>query len=591
MVEAFLNRYNEELAALRRRAARFAEAFPKIAGRLRISGEVADDPHVERLIESFAYSSARIRQKLDDEFPELTGSLLETLYPHYLAPVPSMSVVRFTPSESLAGISIVPRHTEVVAEPIDGESCRFRTTQDVEIAPIELVAARMTGQPIQAPLSRFGAAACLELSLRCRGERATFGDLGLKRLRFYISAPWRQATALYELLLNKTLGLALARHPDDDKPIFLPKEQLKAVGFDEDQSMLPYQPTSFVGYRLLTEFFALPQKFLFFDIGGVERWSGNAMRVYVYLAESDTKLERSVSARDFTLHATPIVNLFRQQAEPLVVDGRRTEYRLLPDARRQQTREIYSVEKIVLNDRRGNESISRPFFGNLNGRGAILSWQLRRLFNPEDDTSDIEIAFVEVGAPGIEHGEYVASIDTLCLNRNLPEKLPFGGGHPHLQMETNSDAVDKVDVLIPPTSSVRLSGEEGRHWRLISHLLLNHLSVTDGGGAALRDILTLYAFKDTPETRQMINAIAHVEGRSSVARLGSGGIVPGTDIFLEFDPATLDRPTAYLFSAVLDRFFGLYTSVNSFSRLKVTIRGQTTPIASWPPRSAERPLL
>ncbi|CDZ51780.1 type VI secretion system baseplate subunit TssF [Neorhizobium galegae] len=593
MAESFLNRYNDELLALRRRAARFADAFPKIAGRLRMTGDVADDPHVERLIQSFAYSAARVRQKLDDEFPELTDGLLETLYPHYLAPLPSMSIVRFKADDTLASVQTVPRHTEILAEPIGGEACRFRTTQDVEMVPVEITGAILSGQPIDAPLSPYtGIAGCLRLSIRPLDPRKHFTDIGITRLRLHIPSPWRQAVAIHELLANHTLGLALARHADDREPVFLSANNLKPVGFDPEQAMLPYPAPSFIGYRLLTEFFALPQKFLFLDLDGLDVWTAETLEVFIYLDETDGKLERVVSARDFALHATPVVNLFRQVCEPISVDGTRTEYRLLPDARRQKTREIYSVDRVLLTGSRGQEEFCQPFFGRSQRAGnSSAYWQAYRRFDEDDGTSDMEIAFVDRNRRFAGPMDVVASVDTLCLNRDLPEQLPFGGGHPYLHLASGHEAVAGVEALIPPTASVRMNDQEGRNWRLVSHLLLNHLSLFDNEGAALKDILSLYAFRDSPETKQLVDALIRIKAGTSTARLGSGGMVPGTEIALEFDPAAIDRPSAFLFGAVLDRFFSLYTSVNSFTRLTVSMKGQSKPVAVWPARAAERPLL
>lgn len=592
MVEGFLRRYNEELSALRRRASRFADAFPKIAGRLRLTGEVADDPHVERLIQSFAYSAARVRQKLDDEFPELTDGLLETLYPHYLAPLPSMSIVRFAPGETLASMQTLPRHTEIQAEPVGGEICRFLTTQDVEIAPVEIAAASLSGQPIQAPLSRHaGAAGCLRLSIRSLAGRRPLSEFGLKRLRFHIASPWRQASALYELLVNHTLGIALARHAHDDKAIFLPADSLKPVGFAADETMLPYPSTSFAGYRLLTEFFALPQKFLFFEIDGLQRWHGDGLEIFIYLGETDSKLERSVTNRDLALHASPVVNLFRQACEPLALDGTRTEYRLLSDSRRQRTREIYAVDRVTLTGAKGEQQSCQPFFGRTQRSGAASAyWQSYRRFDRDDGTCDLDIAFVDHNRRLTGNIDAVASVDAWCLNRDLPERLPFGGGHPHLRLAAGNEAVGRIEALMAPTPAVRMNDEDGRNWRLMSHLLLNHVSLFDNGGAALKDILSLYAFRDLPETRQLVDAIIRVDARPATARI-RGGMVPGTEITVEFDPAAIDRPSAYLFGSVLDRFCGLYTSVNSFTRLTVAIKGQSKPIATWPARAAERPLL
>lgn len=593
MADGFLQRYNEELAALRRRASGFAAAFPKIAGRLRMTGEVADDPHVERLIQSFAYSAARVRQKLDDDFPELTDGLLETLYPHYLAPIPSMSVVRFEPSGTLAEPQIVPRHTEITAEPVGGEPCRFRTTQNVEIAPVTIARASLGGQPIQAPLApHLKAAGCFRISIRPIDARANLADIGLSRLRFYIPSPWRQASMLYELLVNHRVGIALARHTDDREAVFLAADRLRPVGFEADEAMLPYPVSSFAGYRLLTEFFALPQKFLFFEIDGLDAFRGEEMEIFIYLDETDAKLERSVSERDLCLHATPVVNLYRQSCEPVPIDGTRTENRLLPDSRRQKTREIHTIERVLITGRDGRARPCHPFFGRSQRGGAAgIYWQAYRRFDADDGTCDIDIAFLDHRHDPVAAAETVASIDTLCLNRDLPEQLPFGGGHPYLQLASGHDGVSSVLALIPPTAAIRLTEAQGRNWRLMSHLILNHLSLFDNDGAPLKDILSLYAFRDTPETRQPVDALVRVSARSSTARLGHGGMVPGTEIDMEFDPASIDRASAFLFGSVLDRFCGLYTSINSFTRLSVFLKGQSKPVARWPARAAARPLI
>jgi type VI secretion system protein ImpG len=593
MADGFLHRYNDELKALRRRAARFADAFPKVAGRLRLTGDVADDPHVERLVQSFAYSAARIRQKLDDEFPELTDSLLETLYPHYLAPLPSMSIVRFRPSDTLASMQLVPRHTEILAEPVGGEACRFRTTQDVEMAPIEIIGAKLSGQPVNAPPSPYGGiTGCLRLSIRALDPRKPIGDLKLKRLRLHISSAWQQAVAIYELIINQSIGIALAKHADDGQTIFLPSSNLRPVGFDLEEAMLPYPAPSFNGYRLLTEFFALPQRFLFLDIEGLDVWKGESLEIFIYLKETDPKLERTISATDFALNATPVVNLFRQTCEPITVDGTRTEYRLMPDARRQKTREIYSIDRVLMTGSRGEEQFCQPFFGRSQRPGGTSTfWQAYRRFDADDRTSDMEIAFVDRDRRFAAPVDAVASVDTLCINRDLPEQLPFGGGHPLLQLASGHEAVAGADALIPPTPSVRMNDQDGRNWRLMSHLMLNHLSLFDNEGAALKDILSLYAFRDNPETKQLVDALVGIRAQNSTARLGNGGMVPGTQIMLEFDPAAIDRPAAFLFGSVLDRFFGLYTSINTFTRLTVSMKGQSRPIATWPARAADRPLL
>ncbi|MCF1463604.1 type VI secretion system baseplate subunit TssF [Agrobacterium vitis] len=593
MAETFLERYNDELFALRRRAEKFARAFPKIAGRLRLSGDVADDPHVERIIQSFAYSAARVRQKLDDEFPELTDSLLETLYPHYLAPVPPMSIVQFAPGATLAGMQLLPRHTDIVTEPVGGDPCQFRTTQDVEIVPMTVSNASLTGLPLDAPAAPFaGAAGVLRLSLRSTAPKQdSMAELGVKRLTFFIASAWAQAAALFELLANHCIGMALARHSEDRNAVFLPAENLRPLGFAPEQAMLPTAPGSFAGYRLLTEFFTLPQKFLFLEVSGMDRWQGDDVELYIYLDSSDARLERMISASDIVLNATPVINLFRQSSEPLTLDGSRTEYSLLPDSRRQTTREIYMVEQVRLSAASGEEQDARPFFGSSQrGANSSVFWQAVRRFDEDDGSSDTQIAFVDRNRGPLEPTGLTASVDTLCLNRDLASQLPFGGGHPHLQLVKRSESVAEIKALLPPTPAIRIHEKLARQWRLVSHLLLNHLSLFDNDGSALKDILSLYALRDAPETRQLVEAISRVEAKHALARLGPA-MVPGTDVTIEFDPAMIDRAAAFIFGSIIDHFCGLYTSVNSFTRLTLTMRGQSEPIVRWPARAAERPLL
>ncbi|MER0237074.1 type VI secretion system baseplate subunit TssF [Fulvimarina sp. MAC8] len=592
MAEGFLRRYADELDALRGRAGRFARAFPKIAGRLRLTGEFADDPHVERLVQSFAYSAARIRQKLDDEFPELTDGLLETLYPHYLAPIPSMSIVRFSPSPGLADLRLLTRHSELRCEPLRGEQCRFRTTQDVVVAPVELTAASLGGQPLDAPVTPHqGAAACLRLSLTLPPGSGGPKELGLDRLRLHLAAPWRQSSALAELLFGHTLGIAIARHSSDPSPMLLPASKLTPVGFTPEEGMLPYPATSFAGYRHLTELFALPQKFLFVDIEGLAGWEEDKLEIFVYLDRTDAGLERSVTRNDIVLNAAPVVNLFQQRCEPITLDGTRTEYRLLPDSRRHATREIYSVDSVSINERNGASHPSQPFFGRRRAHASSVFWQISRRFDDDDATSDVDIAFVDESRRMTGALDAVASVEALCLNRDLPAQLPYGGGHPRLELVDNNDGIAAVDALMPPTAAIRLDDQPGRDWRLTSHLNLNHLSLSDRSGGALRDLLRLYAFRDTPETRQLIEAIVALETRQGTARIDSLGMVPGTEIDLTFDPAMIDRPSAYLFGLVLERFFGLYATINTYTRLTVRLRGHSRPIASFAARAAERPLI
>jgi type VI secretion system protein ImpG len=591
--------YNQELEDMQRLAAEFAAAHPKIAGRLRLSADTIDDPHAARLIEAFAFIAGRLRLKLDDEFPELTETLLDFLYPHYLAPIPSAAICQFEPNPDFDEGLTVPRGTLVESEPVEGEVCRFRTTQTAELWPIVVRSATLSGRPLLAPPApRLEAAASLRLVLSCLDPQMTFTQLGIDRLRFFLRAPWRQAVTLYELLLNRTVAIALADHPEDQSATFLGADAIAGTGFRRDEALIPPAPRSFPGYRLLTEFFACPQKFLFVELSGISaktlRHAGNTLEIFFYLRDQAPDIERAVAGETFALGCTPVINLFSQHAEPIELTHELSEYPLVPDARRHRTREIYSVDRVVVTDRDGHQRIATPFFARGPERGGdALHWQLRRrCVQARDNSTDAMIALVDSGFHPAAPADRVISVETTCLNRDLPAQLPYGGPHPALKGIEGPAALLAVRALTPFTPTLRLGSGEGLLWRLLSHLLLNHLSLVDTGGAeALREMLRLYDYRDAPETRALINAIETVGHRRSTARVASGGLASGLDIDLTLNPRHTDAGTAYLFGAVLERFLALYANLNSFTRLSLRLTGAAEPLKAWPARTGERPLV
>ena len=374
--------YNRELGYLRKLAGEFAEQHPKIAGRLRLSGEAADDPHVERLLQGFAFIAARIHRKLDDDFPELTQGLLEILYPHYLAPIPSMAVVELAARPDLASPLEVKPGTLIDAGPVQGDTCRFRTAYPVTLWPIQIEAVSLRGRPIVAPANpaAAGAAGVLRLSLRCAAEGMTLSQLAPERLRFFIRPQSPHAYKLYETILNHSVSIALADHPADPAPVICSADSIRAVGFDAAELLLPYPMRSFLGYRLLTEYFAFPEKFLFFDLTGLAAKSlvsdADHLEVFIYLNRTNVELERAVSAESLALGCTPIVNLFRQRAEPIRLDNLAAEYRVVADARRVGATEVYAIEfGHRLRARRTGSylrAVFRPALGE-RGRGRLLA--------------------------------------------------------------------------------------------------------------------------------------------------------------------------------------------------------------------------
>ena len=596
--------YDQELAYLRQLAGEFADAHPKIAGRLRLSADAVDDPHVARLIEGFALIAARIRQKLDDEFPELTDSLLGALYPHLLAPFPSAAIARFSPLPDLDGAYHVRRGTALEMEPIGGEACRYRTTQGVELWPIRVVSAEYGGRPLVAPAGPLSqhAVASIRLVLECLAPGQSFTNLGMDRLRFFLHGLPQHAAGLYELVCNNLLGIALADHPEDVRPVFLTTASLNPGGFTPEEAMLPTSPRSLDAYRLLGEYFSFPQKFLFFDLCGISakalHQAGRRLEVFFYLDRSVPGMERQVNADSFVLGCSPIVNLFTQRAEPVALTYESAEYHVVPDSRRHATREVFSVDRVTLNQPgRGSRPVL-PYFASHHAADPsrqTLFWATsRRRMGERDDSTDVMLSIVDTELNPSSPTDGILAIETTCVNRDLPRQIPYGGNRPAVSMVDGAAEVTSVRCITPPTATLRPSGGRRAGWRLISQLSLNHLSLSDeeDGAQALREILRLHDLRDVPETRAAIESIRRVASTRGTARLpGQGAICRGIDVTVELDARRLEGNGAFLFASVLDRFLGLYASLNSFTRLTVRLQGREDVLRRFPPRSGDRSLL
>lgn len=610
MSDALLPYYDRELDALRRLGAEFAEAHPSKAGRLRLSADAVDDPHVARLLEGVAFLAARVHHRLDDEFPELTDALLAVLYPHYLAPIPSVAIARFAADPGLAASAHLPSGLEVDSEPVRGETCRFRTAYPLTLWPVEIEAVRLSGLPLAAPPNpaASGAVACLRISLRCAEPSMTFARLGLDRLRVFLRGAG--APALYELLLAHSVSVALADGPNDPRPVILPPDVLQSVGFAPDETLLPWPARSFSGFRLLTEYFAAPEKFLFLDVLRLDAktWlaASSQMDIYVYLNRAKPVLERSVDASSLALGCTPLINLFAQPCESIQLDHTATEYRIVPDARRPQAIEVWSVERVRESRTDGSFRPWRPFHRLTHGTAADGEEEgmlaagyygtVRRQAGGRASGTEVYFAPHDPEFDPRRAVDATLSVDALCFNRDLPAALPFGGGHPYLNLVEGAAAVAGVTCLTAPTPTLRLPLRERGFWRLISHLSLGHLSVVGGpeGAAALREVLRLYDLRDSAEARAAIAALVAVSSAPGVARVPgvrAGAFCRGIDVTLTFDEAAWNTGGLYLLAAVLDRFLALHATINSFVRTRAVLRGRTGVAAAWPARAGARVLL
>jgi type VI secretion system protein ImpG len=630
MRDELLSYYERELIFLRQIGAEFAAKYPKVAGRLMLEPDKCEDPHVERLIEAFAFLAGRIHLKLDDELPEVTEAFLNVLYPHYLAPIPSISIARFAldPEQGkLTAAYQIERGTTLYSRPIQGTPCRFRTAYPVTLWPIEVDSAAFESLDPVGSRGRWERAE-IRIGLRCvngthlgelkagRNEKASLID----SLRFYLSGEPQLVYPLYEAIFNNVVAVELRPKSATGRsgqgsegrkvisPINLSASSLKTVGFEPDEGLLGYTARSFLGYRLLTEYFAFPEKFLFFDLTGLEPAAreGYGERFEIVIHLRDVPPPRApVSADTFRLGCVPIVNLFSKIAEPIDLTQEQHEYRVIPDIHQQGETEVYSIDSVTSNSpSRNSIHTFQPFysFGHAREREQESSfwYATRRPSQRRDDQgTEVYLSLVDLGfnprVPGVE----TITAHTTCTNRDLPGKLPFGSKAGDFDIE-NAGPLARVRCLRKPTETFRPPLRRGAHWRLISHLALNHLSlVEDKGGSpeALREILMLYDFLDLAATRKQIYGIERVSGRRVVRQTGhagsgiGSGFVRGIETTIEFDEGQYAGGGVFLFAAVLERFLGLYTSVNSFNQMVAVTKQREGELKRWPPRSGDQHLL
>jgi type VI secretion system protein ImpG len=605
--------YERELDYLRKMAVQFAEKNPKVASRLVLEPTKCEDPHVERLLEAFAFLAARVHLKIDDEFPEISEALLTVIYPQLVRPTPSMSIAEFQPDPEKGKLTSglpIPRNSVLYSRPIGGVPCTFRTCYDTTLWPVSVAAAEWKAPSrLSPPVKTSDSSGAVRIELRCAPD-VSFRELKNDRLRFYLDGEGGFINTLYELLFSR-LNRILVRDPSPGSkmsPITLPASALHAVGFSEDEGMLPYSHRSFIGHRLLMEYFTFPEKFFFIDLTGLEQvWqSGLKDVVEIVFLISDVegddrrqRLELELSKKTFRLGCTPIVNLFGQVAEPVQLSQRRYEYPLTPDVRRPYATEVYSVDEVsCINTATQQTATFEPFYSlrhsGVAGKQECFWIARRRPSNrPNDEGTDIFVSLIDLSMRTLSPDGNILSIRTTCTNRDLPSRLPFGNEDGDFELE-GAASMKRIVALRKPTAPVRPSTGKGTLWRLISHLSLNYLSLVEEGREALQQILRLYDIGRSAYSQNVIDSIIRVQSRHHFARVSSeSGInfARGMRVEMELDEDQFVGGGVYLFAAVIERFLGLSASLNSFTQLVVTTPQRKEMLHEWQPRAGRRILV
>ena len=599
MEDLLLQYYERELTFVRQLGAEFARKYPKIAGRLMLEPDKCEDPHTERLIEAFALLCGRIHMKIDDDFPKITESLFNIIYPHYVSPIPSMTVVRFDPIRQTVPPSgyTIERNTALYSKPVGGTACRFSTAYPVTVWPVEVKAAGLR-DPKNLHTS---AQQAIWLQLKTFNNVA-FSQLEMRSLRFFLNGPHQHVHHIYEMLFNNCCALEIEAVGKKGKTemVRLSNRDILPVGFEVEDAMIPVTRRSFPGYRLLMEYFCFPEKFLFFDLAGLDRLAGldlgDTVDLWIYL-DRTVRGNLIVNDETFCLNAAPAINLFEKIAEPIRIEHQLTEYRVIPDIRRQDTIEVYAIEDVasVSSSSPGKVHEIKPFYSvrhHLDEEEEVHAfWHMERRPSGRkgDEGTEVYLSFTDLNFDPKDPGVEILTAHTLCSNRDLPARLPFGDRSGDFSLELTGP-IAQITSLMKPTPTHRPDLGGGLQWRLISHLSLNYLSLVEGGEEALREILKLYDFDNSPATRQQIDGIVRLESEHVTRRIGRS-FCRGIHVTLTLDESKFVGAGLYLFAAILEAFLAQYVSVNSFSQLEVRTMQRKEALKKWPPRNGNRILL
>jgi type VI secretion system protein ImpG len=599
-------KYERELVILRSLCREYAQRCPKVAAKLQLGGDACDDPHVERLIQAVALLCARVTKRLDDSYPQFTEALLNLLFPHYLRPFPSCAIVRVTAQAGAGSGKLMPRGTRLETRAVKGVPYTFTTAYDVFQATAALADARFDALISAPPCIRLPAGVSSSVSLTFTSPQAGAPLAAEKnKVRLYLDGDPSFCATLRDALFVRS-ACAYVQFDEDGPWSRLARVPITPVGFAEDETLIPFGARSHVAYRILAEYFAFPDKFNFIDIdvAALLAHAPHAVaRVTLHLALSEVRADSdharllaSLATDNLLQGCTPVVNLFSQPGVPISFDQLSADYTVLAHGSHPQAFEVYSVDKVHMVRQRGKESVIKEFRPFYSLRHAEEDDQQGRYWLMRHDETlaicspghEKTITLVESDREALEVDRSVLSIDLTCTNRDLPCALRLSArdGDGDLFVPGAAGGAT-IRFLRRPTRPARLINKADTHWRLISHLALNHHSLVQDS-AALREMLGLYDLAGSPVSRRQIGGIAAVEAVGTTAwirhKRGSS-LVHGTEVRLTLDEDAFVGAGLHLFAQVLEQFFGMVVHINSFVELVILTRHSGKELLRCQPRS------
>jgi len=613
--------YKRELQYMRDMGGEFAAEFPKVAGRLGLESLECTDPYVERLLEGFAFLAARVQLKVESSYGQLARHLLEMVYPTYLAPTPSMIIAEFAPSMSEGSLAegvTIDRGTRMRSQiaPDEQTECDFRTASNLTLWPIEIAELKTLGN--RSAIEAAGVAvdrsvrSALQIRLNTVGGHL-FSELPVDELVIHLAGADASAFELYEQLFAHTKSIAVV---NDGKQIRSPRApvSLARYGFADDESLLPVTARGFQGHRLLQEYFAFPQRFLFLKVCGLAGFLSRVESEHVDLVFSFDNNTDNVSShfiRDyFKLHCVPAINLFEHSADRVHLDHSEHEYHVIPDRTRPMDFEVYSIEEVEgFGNSQADQQDFAPFFSVSEARRSANSFysitreprllsakQRRRGARSSYVGSEVFVSLVDSDEAPYRSDLKQLALKTLCTNRDLPMQMPIGKSNTDFSLDIGAP-VDRVQCVSGPTTPRASRAHFRDAWRLVSNLNLNYLSIdsesehSEGNAASmLRQMLEMHLDSNRQAEMRQLEGIVGVTTAPVVrqrAHRGHVEIAHGIQVKLRMDETAFEGTGVYLLASVLECFFARHCTVNSFTET-VLESVQRNEIQRWPVRLGSR---
>jgi type VI secretion system protein ImpG len=609
MKNIFLNYYNNELYYLREMAEEFAKDNPQIAQQLSLAGFTCADPYIERLLEGFAYLAARVHYQLDSDFSKFTQALINNIYPDYLMPFPSVSVVQFMPdfndNDILKGVTI-PRHTSLktLYRSTAGTPCNFTTANEVILWPIKINTASYTTEGIYTAHSLgINKPPKASLSLKLTTEKGIkFKQLDTDHLDFYLcGASMKVLMDLYEQIFTDLLAVVIEFKDKDGNKCRIKlkdiEKQVQPLGFGEEQSLLPVNLRNYQEYRLLKEYFVFPQKFLFFRLlklqDAFKQVDSDSLKVVFVMKNENLLLETSISGKNFSLYSTPVINIFEKRLDRLSISDRKVEYQVNADNSKLHDYEILQINKIeAYNNKNDNTLLFKPFYQvSEYDNKKNLYYSINRRLIQEDENhklgTDTYISLLDIHSLYYEKIVSELAITALCSNRAVPSDIPVNTSAKTDFFMSSQFPIKAVKLIERPTKPNYTYLNSVSDWTIVNHLKVSYKNILDKepheNTEILQELLKLYACSDKLQDRKQIKGLTNVKVEKGVMRIEAKDGVSfgsGLNVELEFNENQYGDSGFFILSHILHKVISCSTPVNTVLKTK-TFSNQRGEIKKW----------